>query len=129
MPLRSTRTAVSRPKPWRPCGASACSGFAIPIDFGGVGASIEAQADICYTLGQACASAAMIYAMHLTKVACIVRHGRGEPTQESIMRRIADQQLLMASSTTEGNNGGNVRASAAAIALDGDRVTLDAPPP
>ncbi len=100
-------------------------GIAIPIDLGGEGASIEAQADICYTLGQACASSAMIYAMHLTKVACIVRHGRGEPTQESVMRRIADQQLLMASSTTEGNNGGNVRASAAAIALDGDRVTLD----
>jgi acyl-CoA dehydrogenase len=100
-------------------------GITIPIELGGEGASIEAQADICYTLGQACASAAMIYAMHLTKVACLVRHGRGESTQETIMRRIADEQLLMASSTTEGNNGGNVRSSAAAITVDGDRVKLD----
>ncbi len=100
-------------------------GITIPLEFGGEGASIETQADICYTLGQACASAAMIYAMHLTKVACIVNHGRGEPAQDAIMRRIADGQLLMASSTTEGNNGGNVRSSDAAIAFDGDRVKLD----
>ncbi len=100
-------------------------GIAIPIELGGEGASIEMQADICYTLGQACASTAMIYAMHLTKVACIVRHGRGEPLQDATMRRIAADQLLMASSTTEGNNGGNVRSSAAAIQQDGDRVTLD----
>ncbi len=100
-------------------------GIAIPLELGGEGASIETQADICYTLGQACASAAMIYAMHLTKVACLVNHGRGEPTMDAIMRRIADQQLLMASSTTEGNNGGNVRSSEAAITLDGDRVRLD----
>ena len=31
--------------------------------------------DMCYTLGRACASTAMIFAMHQTKVACLVRHG------------------------------------------------------
>ena len=34
-------------------------------------------ADICYALGRACASTAMIYAMHQVKVACVVRHGVG----------------------------------------------------
>ncbi|GEO97802.1 acyl-CoA dehydrogenase family protein [Methylobacterium haplocladii] len=100
-------------------------GAAIPIELGGEGASIRALADVCYTLGRACASTAMIFAMHQTKVACLVRHGRGEPWQDGVMRRIAHDQLLMASSTTEGNNGGNVRASVAAVEVDDAGVRLD----
>lgn len=100
-------------------------GAAIPIDLGGEGASMQALADICYTLGRACASTAMIFAMHQTKVACLVRHGRGAAWVEAVMRRIASEQLLMASSTTEGNNGGNVRVSTAAVARDGEDIVLD----
>ena len=52
-------------------------GAAIPGELGGEGASIGDIVDICYALGRVCASSAMIFAMHQTKVACIVRHGRG----------------------------------------------------
>jgi acyl-CoA dehydrogenase len=90
-------------------------GAQIPRAFGGEGASIFDIAEVCYTLGRACASTAMIYAMHQTKVACLVRHGVGSPWHETLMRRVAAEQLLLASSTTEGQNGGNVRSSAAAI--------------
>lgn len=100
-------------------------GCAIPVDFGGEGASIAELADICYTLGKACASTAMTFAMHQTKLACIIRHGRGSDWMEGAMRRMAAEQLLMASSTTEGQNGGNVRASAAAVTPDGDFMTLN----
>lgn len=100
-------------------------GAGIPIGLGGEGASLGSLADTAYALGRACASTAMIFAMHHTKVACLVRHGGGAPFIEGVMRRIAAEQLLMASSTTEGNNGGNVRASAAAIEPDGDFVTLE----
>lgn len=100
-------------------------GAGIPIELGGEGASIRALADVCYTLGRACASTAMIFAMHQTKVACLVRHGRGAPWLDGVMRRIAHEQLLMASSTTEGNNGGNVRSSAAAVEVDAEGVRLD----
>lgn len=79
---------------------------------------------MCYALGRACASTAMIVAMHQTKVACLVRHGRGSVWHEQLMRRIADEQLLLASSTTEGNNGGNIRASAAAIEVTAEAVSL-----
>ena len=41
------------------------------------GAWIADVADMCYTLGRACASTGMIFAMHQTKVACLVRHGTG----------------------------------------------------
>src|SRR5439155_56373 len=40
------------------------------------------------------------------------------------MRRVARDQWLLASSTTEGQNGGNIRASAAAVDVAGDTVSL-----
>ncbi|AWN41105.1 acyl-CoA dehydrogenase family protein [Methylobacterium durans] len=100
-------------------------GAGIPIAFGGEGATTEDLAEVAYALGRACASTAMIFAMHQTKVACIVRHGGRETWCEGVMRRIGAEQLLMASSTTEGQGGGNVRSSAAAIEPDGDWVTLE----
>lgn len=99
-------------------------GMQIPVEFGGFGASVQDIAEVCYTLGRACASTAMIFAMHQTKVACLVRHGRGMPYMDELMRRIASAQLLMASSTTEGQNGGNIRASAAAVRQEGGMIRL-----
>ncbi|QPF91630.1 acyl-CoA dehydrogenase family protein [Bradyrhizobium commune] len=99
-------------------------GVMIPVELGGFGASIYDVSDICYTLGRACASTAMIYAMHQTKVACVIRHGHGIPWMETMMRRVARDQWLLASSTTEGQNGGNIRASAAAVDHAGDTVSL-----
>jgi acyl-CoA dehydrogenase len=40
------------------------------------------------------------------------------------MRRVAAEQLLLASSTTEGQNGGNVRSSAAAVEHRGSELSL-----
>ena len=55
-------------------------------------------------LGRDCASTAMIYAMHQTKVACLVRHGRGSAWHQRLLRRLCAEQLLLASSTTEGQS-------------------------
>ena len=99
-------------------------GVAVPREFGGDGLSVADVTDICYALGRACASTAMIYAMHQTKVACIVRHGRGSPWHQLLLRRLCAEQLLLASSTTEGQAGGDLRNSAAAV--DGEtRITLE----
>lgn len=100
-------------------------GLLVPASLGGEGAGIKAVADICYRLGRACASTAMIFAMHQVKMACIVHHGAASPWHQDLMRRLAREQLLFASSTTEGNAGGNVRSSAAAIARQDRRITLD----
>jgi acyl-CoA dehydrogenase len=99
-------------------------GVQIPLEFGGHGASIFDVTDMCYTLGRACASTAMIFAMHQTKVACLVRHGRGNGWHERLMRRVAAEQLLLASSTTEGQNGGNIRFSTAAVEHAGAEISL-----
>ncbi len=99
-------------------------GMLIPVAFGGFGASIHDVTEVCYTLGRACASAAMIFAMHQTKVACLVRHGSGSRYHEELMRRVATEQLLLASSTTEGQNGGNIRSSAAAVERNATEISL-----
>ena len=100
-------------------------GLQVPQALGGEGATIAEIADICYILGQACSSAALIYAMHQIKIACIVRHYKNMPALERVLRRIASEQLLMASSTTEGQAGGNVRSSEAPVEHDGEHVTLE----
>jgi acyl-CoA dehydrogenase len=100
-------------------------GIQVPQAHGGEGASIAEIADVCYILGQACSSTALIYAMHQIKMACIVRHYKGNAAHERILCRIAAEQLLMASSTTEGQAGGNVRSSEAAVEHNGDEVTLE----
>jgi len=99
-------------------------GMQIPHEFGGPGASIHDVTEVCYTLGRACASTAMIFAMHQTKVACVVRHGRGNAWLETLMRRVAADQLLLASSTTEGQNGGNIRSSSAAVDQSAGTISL-----
>jgi acyl-CoA dehydrogenase len=100
-------------------------GLQIPQALGGESATIAEIADICYILGQACSSAALIYAMHQIKIACIVRHYKNAAALERVLRRIASEQLLMASSTTEGQAGGNVRSSEAPVEHDGEQVTLE----
>jgi acyl-CoA dehydrogenase len=99
-------------------------GVQIPKAFGGDGASIFDITDMCYALGRACSSTAMIFAMHQTKVACLVRHGTGSAYHEALMRRVASEQMLLASSTTEGQNGGNIRFSSAAVERAGTEISL-----
>jgi len=94
-------------------------------DLGGEGAGVADVADVCYLLGQACSSTAMIYAMHQIKVACVTRHMRDNTVLANIMRRLCTEQLLLASSTTEGQSGGNVRSSEAPVEHADGRIALE----
>jgi acyl-CoA dehydrogenase len=100
-------------------------GIMVPTALGGEGATISQVGDVCYRLGQACASTAMIFAMHQIKTACLVRHKRDNRTLETLLRRLCAEQLLLASSTTEGQSGGNVRSSEAPVEYQADRISLE----
>jgi acyl-CoA dehydrogenase len=100
-------------------------GIMVPRALGGEGASVSDVVDICYRLGQSCAATAMIYAMHQSCLACVVRHGQGNDWHEALLRRVASAQLLLASSTTEGQAGGNVRSSAAPIESTATGIRLE----
>ena len=68
--------------------------IAVPRELGGEGESIASVVDVCYALGRACSSTAMIYAMHQTKLACLVRHGRSSPWHQLFLRRLCNEQML-----------------------------------
>jgi acyl-CoA dehydrogenase len=62
--------------------------------------------------------------MHQTKVALVVRHGLHSPWHRRLLRRLCADQLLLASSTTEGQGGGDVRKSVGALETHEGRVAL-----
>jgi len=101
-------------------------GIQVPKALGGEGLAISDVADVCYQLGQACGSTGMIFAMHQIKVGCIMRHMGDNATLQRMLRRLCAEQLLLASSTTEGQGGGNIRSSEAPIEYhDGGRIGLE----
>ncbi|WP_029057631.1 acyl-CoA dehydrogenase family protein [Stappia stellulata] len=100
-------------------------GVQIPTDFGGEGASTAEIAELCSILGQACSSSAMVFAMHQIKVSSLVTHGGDDPWHQGFMARVAGEQLLLGSATTEGGIGGNMRNSICAIEVDGDTCRLE----
>lgn len=97
----------------------------IACEFGGEGISLAEIAEVCSVLGQSCAAAAMVFAMHQIKVSSLVSHGEDSPWHRAFMRRISEEQLLLGSATTEGGIGGNLRNSICAIEVEGDRCRLE----
>ncbi|MBY4127464.1 acyl-CoA/acyl-ACP dehydrogenase [Rhodococcus fascians] len=95
----------------------------IPTELGGGGMTLTELARISRELGAECASSAMIFVMHQSQILSIVRHG-GSSTTNALLRRIAADQPLVASATTEINIGGDVRSSSCAVEYDGDRIHL-----
>lgn len=100
----------------------------IPAELGGEGARTGEIAELCSIIAQSCASSAMVFAMHHIKLSSLVEHGAGTEFPRGFMRRIVSEQLLIASATTEGGIGGNLRNSICAIEVEGDtcRLTKDA---
>jgi len=99
-------------------------GMQVPVHLGGDGASVSDVVDVCYMLGQACSATGMIFAMHQIMVGILVRHGRDSAWHQDFLRRVASEQLLLASSTTENMGGGNVRSSTCFVDPVGDRFSL-----
>ena len=99
-------------------------GLLVPTELGGDGGTVSDAAEACHALGRACASTGMVFAMHQIMVAILVRHGLASAWHRGMLRDIAANQWLLASSTTEGTGGGDLRASACAVQVDGARMSL-----
>ena len=99
-------------------------GAMVPVAFGGGGASLETIAGVCRILGGACASTGMIYAMHQIQVACLVNHASDSTWHAQLLRRLAGEQLLLASATSEEAIGGALRNSGCAVNVDGASLHL-----
>ena len=99
-------------------------GIMVPTELGGEGASIGDVIDVCYALGRGCGSTGLIYAMHQMMVACLIKHGLDSAWHQNLVRRIHEDQLLLASSTTEGQGGGDLRKSSCAVEQQGSAIIL-----
>ena len=99
-------------------------GAYIPEELGGLGMNISQVAKLCETLGQYCGSTAMIFAMHQIQVACALHNGLSSDHFRSYLKRVADEQRLLASATTEMGVGGDLRTSICAVEVDGERFGL-----
>lgn len=96
----------------------------VPEAYGGMGLDIVQICRICESLGHHCGSSAMIYAMHMIQVACVVHHAQGSEFFQNYLRQLVADQRLMASATTEVGVGGDLRSSQCAVVVDGTRFTL-----
>jgi acyl-CoA dehydrogenase len=86
----------------------------IPVELGGGGVSLEGIAQACFELGRRCSSSAMVFAMHQIQIATIVRHLDGA-WFEGYLRRVASEQRLVASVTSEIGTGGDMGRSIAPV--------------
>jgi acyl-CoA dehydrogenase len=88
----------------------------VPTDFGGPGLNLEMTARITERIARQSGSAGLIYAMHMSQVMSVVKHGEGA-FFEDLQRRIVTEQLLIASGTSEKGPGGDIFTSIATVAL------------
>ncbi len=109
--------------------AAGLLGAYVPRQYGGMGLDVVELSQVCEILGQYCASSAMVFAMHQIQVACLVHHATRSTFFAGFLRDLVEQQLLLASATTEVGVGGDLRSSICALEVEGARfrVTKQAP--
>jgi acyl-CoA dehydrogenase len=93
----------------------------LPIDLGGRSYGIAELAVIARALSGACSLAGMVFAMHHSQ-ALSLAHDAHEGQIARLTSRIAADESLLASATTEITTGGDVRSSTSAVISDGDQV-------
>lgn len=104
-------------------------GAYLPVALGGEGATMADIVAIGHALGRRCSSTAMVFAMHQIQVACLAHHGLQVEATREFSSRVARDQLLLASATTETGVGGDVRSSLCSVEVDGGvaRLSKDTP--
>ena len=98
-------------------------GGAVGADLGGPGWALRDIAQMCTQIGGACASAGMVFAMHHIQLASALQHGKSD-WYRGFLRRVASEQLLLGSVTSEVGVGGDIRRSICAVKTTGDRFEL-----
>jgi acyl-CoA dehydrogenase len=89
--------------------------WGVPLEYGGASAGIDDLADATFELSRRCSATGMIFAMHQIQVASIVRHMADSRWFRSYLKRLAGEQRLIASATSEVGVGGDMRKSIAAV--------------
>lgn len=97
----------------------------LPTELGGAALGMRELGLLVSTLAEHCAASAMVLAMHFNQVACLARHGRQDPEIAAFLQRLAQEQLLVASMTSEVGTSGDTRRSVCAVERGNGRFVLE----
>ena len=79
---------------------------------------------VCCAVGRACGSSGLIYAMHLTQLACLAAAAKASSWHAKFLEEVICQQLLLGSVTSEVGVGGNIRTSSCSLEISDDRFEI-----
>lgn len=102
----------------------------VPPAYGGVGLSVGEVARVTQYIARVSGSAGLLYAMHMSQLLSVVRHGGTSEFFEDLLRRAVRDQILFASGTSEKGLGGDILHSLCVIEEDakgGLSVTKEIP--
>jgi alkylation response protein AidB-like acyl-CoA dehydrogenase len=99
-------------------------GMTVPVDHGGLGATVSDLLDVCVELGRADMSVAMILGMHCQQVAAVVEHAAPR-LRDALLPRIAAGELYLASVTTEAGKGGHLLTAESRAHDDRTHLVVD----
>lgn len=101
-------------------------GAAVPQELGGGGSPLLELARMCTALSTGCAASGMVLAMHHIQVLSLARHHGGNREVKRYLERVAAEQRLIASVTSEVGPSGDMRQSVAAVqSIAGDGYSLE----
>lgn len=82
----------------------------VPPAFGGPGLPLADIARITFNIARTNGSAGLIYSMHMSQAMSVTGHGTGD-FFDDFQRRMVDEQILIASGTSEKGPGGDIFTS------------------
>jgi acyl-CoA dehydrogenase len=97
----------------------------VPRDWGGAQCNMRELGLLVSTLAMHCGASAMVLAMHYIQVACLVRHAQDDAYFQGVLKELCEQQLLLASMTSEVGTWGDTRASICALKQQDARFDLN----
>lgn len=90
--------------------------MSVPVEYGGLGGSLNDLVDVAAILSSGCLSTAMVWAMHCQQIDAVVRYA-SEQLREELLPRVVIDGYYLASVTTEPGKGGHLLTAESAIDL------------
>ena len=97
----------------------------VPTEHGGDGLGVLDGARIAFNISRVSAGAGMIYAMHMSQLFTLIRHAAATPFFDDFQKKVAREQMLLGSITSEAGVGGDIFGSICTIdELGGGKMSL-----
>ncbi len=100
-------------------------GWYVPRKFGGLELSVGELAKASFELARRCSATGMIFAMHQIQAASLVHHVKDAGELALYLRRLVEEQRLIASVTSEVGVGGDLRRSIACLGAHGSQLNFE----